>query len=201
MWIIILHDSLQVCSISRTCYSILKDVAMLAKAHYKVAKLPSHRGVSVQQLQTNYKAPNFLAALKVFLDSCATRDKVVLPVESDWFEVFNQLYIESGPSIVTRHGRGWQKIHAKPKVTAHGHKVKSPERFDMVFVWDEGHWLEDSFGPNTMYLSSSTWQVCADKYFSNLYRASVCHLQTSRTSRPLPTSTGLCGMVHLTPLL
>ena len=83
MWIIILHDSLQVCSISRTRYSILKDMAMLAKAHYKVAKLPSHHGVSVQQLQTNYKAPNFLTVLKVFLNSHATRDKVVLPVESD----------------------------------------------------------------------------------------------------------------------
>ena len=72
MWIIVLHDSLQVCSISRTHYSILKDVAMLAKAHYKVAKLPSHRGVSVQQLQTDYKVPNFLAVLKVFLNSRVT---------------------------------------------------------------------------------------------------------------------------------
>ena len=81
MWIIVLRDSLQVCSISCTRYSILKDVAMLVKAHYKVAKLPSHHRVSVQQLQTDYTAPDFLAALKVFLDSHATQDKVVLPVE------------------------------------------------------------------------------------------------------------------------
>ncbi|KIM60702.1 hypothetical protein SCLCIDRAFT_26392 [Scleroderma citrinum Foug A] len=126
---------------------------MLAKAHYKVAKLPSHRGVSVQQLQTNYKAPDFLAALKVFLNSRATQDKVVLPVELDRFEVFNQLYVKSGPSVVTRHGHGWQKIHAKPKVAAHGRKVKSPERFDTVFVWDEGHQPEDSFGPNTIRIT------------------------------------------------
>ena len=83
MWIIILHDSLQVCSISCTRYSILKDMAMLVKAHYKVEKLPSHHRVSVQQLQTDYKAPDFLAVLKVFLNSHATQDKVVLPVESD----------------------------------------------------------------------------------------------------------------------
>ena len=72
MWIIVLCDSLQVCGISCTRYSILNNVAMLAKAHYKVAKLPSHCGVSVQQLQTDYKVPNFLAALKVFLDSRVT---------------------------------------------------------------------------------------------------------------------------------
>ena len=63
---------------------------------------------------------------------------MVLPVELDQFKVFNQLYIESGPSVVTRHGCGWQKIHAKLKVTARGRKVESPERFDTVFVWDEG---------------------------------------------------------------
>ena len=130
---------------------------MLVKAHYKVEKLPSHHRVSVQQLQTDYKAPDFLAVLKVFLNSHATQDKVVLPVESDQFKVFNQLYVKSGPSVVTRHGHGWQKIRAKPKVTAHGRMVESPERFDTVFVWDEGHWLEDSFGPNSMYLSSLIW--------------------------------------------
>jgi len=37
------------------------------KAHYKVAKFPSHRGVSVQRLQSDYQAPEFLPALTDFL--------------------------------------------------------------------------------------------------------------------------------------
>ena len=71
-WIIFPHDSLQVCSTCLTRGSLLKDVVILVKAHYKVAKFPSHRGVSVQPLQNDYKAPHFLEALKDFLDSHAT---------------------------------------------------------------------------------------------------------------------------------
>jgi len=44
---------------------------MPAKAAYKVAKLPARR-VSIQQLQDDYQAPEFLAALKHFLNSHAT---------------------------------------------------------------------------------------------------------------------------------
>ena len=129
----------------------------LAKAHYKVAKSPSQRAVSVQQLQTDYKAPNFLAALKLFLNSCATQDEVVFPKESDQFDMFNQLYVASGPSVVTRHDRSWQKICAKPKVAACGHKPKSPARFDTMFVWDEGHQPRGFIRPDGMYLASSMW--------------------------------------------
>ncbi|KIM61751.1 hypothetical protein SCLCIDRAFT_25557 [Scleroderma citrinum Foug A] len=109
-----------------------------AKAHYKVAKSPSRCGVTVQQLQTEYKAPKFLAALKDFFNSCATREKVVLPEELDLFDLFNQLYIKRDPSVVTGHGSSWQKVHAKLKVTACGHKPESPARFDTAFMWDEG---------------------------------------------------------------
>ena len=129
----------------------------LVKAHYKVAKSPSQRAVSVQQLQTDYKAPNFLAALKLFLNSCATQDEVVFPKESDQFDMFNQLYVASGPSVVTRHDRSWQKICAKPKVTACGRKPESPTRFDTVFVWDKGHQPRGFIRPDGMYLASSMW--------------------------------------------
>ena len=128
---------------------------MLAKAHYKVAKFPSQCGVSIQQLQTDYKAHDFLAVLKLFLNSRATQDEVVFPKESDQFDVFNQLYITSGPSVVTGHGHSWKKICAKPKVAVNGRKAGSPTRFDTVFVWDEGHEPRDSFGPDSKYLALS----------------------------------------------
>ena len=56
---------------------------------------------------------------------------------------------------VTGHDHSWQKIHAKPKVAAHGRKPKSPARFDTVFVWDEGHQLRGFIRPDGMYLASS----------------------------------------------
>ena len=66
----------------------------------------------------DYKAPEFLSALKHFLTSHTTQDNVVLPVESDHFDVYSQLYIESPPSMVTGHSSVWKKIHARLKVTA-----------------------------------------------------------------------------------
>ena len=173
------------------------EVVVLAKAHYKVAKFPSHRGVSVQQLQSDYQAPRFLSALKDFLSSRATRDKVILPMETDRFDVFNQLYVESSPSMVTGHGSGWQKIRAKPKVAASGRKAESPARFDTTFVWDEGHGPNDYFEPNGTFPASTA--SCADDQFSDPCRASACHIQIARSSQPLPPSTGLRRMVHLAP--
>ena len=128
---------------------------MPAKAAYKVAKFPARR-VSVQQLQDDYQVPKFLAALKHFLNSRATRVKVVFPTESDRFEVFNQLYMANGPSMVTGHSSSWHKIRAKPKVAACGRKAESPARFDTAFVWDEGHQPRTLLEPNGTYLVSLT---------------------------------------------
>ena len=125
------------------------------QAHYKVAKYPSHCGVSIQQLQSDYNAPEFLAALEHFLRIHTTHKKVVLPVESDRFDIFSQVYVESGPSMVTGHSSVWKKICAKPKVAACGHKPKSPTKFDTVFVWDEGHQQHGFFGPDGKYTASS----------------------------------------------
>ena len=133
---------------------VIEGDGCASKSPLQSGKIPQH-GVSVQQLQTDYKAHNFLAALQLFLNSHATQDEVVCPKESDQFDVFNQLYITSGPSVVTGHGHSWKKICAKPKVAASGHKAGSPARFDTMFVWDEGHELRDSFGPDSKYLASS----------------------------------------------
>ena len=104
----------------------LKKLTAIVEARYKVAKVPYCCGVSVQELQSDFKAPEFLSALKLFLTSHATQDKVILPVESDQFDIFSRLYVESEPSVVTGHGRVWQKICARLKVAAHGCKAESP---------------------------------------------------------------------------
>ncbi|KIM55951.1 hypothetical protein SCLCIDRAFT_29991 [Scleroderma citrinum Foug A] len=109
------------------------------RTRYKVMKVPYHRGVSVQELETDYKAPEFLSVLKHFLTSHTTQANIVLPVELDRFNIFSRLYVESMPSVVTGHGSVWQKISARPKVAARGRKASSPARFDTAFVWDEGH--------------------------------------------------------------
>ena len=137
---------------------------MLAIAHYKVVKFPPHCGVSIQQLRTDYKAPKFIEALKHFLTSCAPRGKLVLPTESDTFDVFNHLHVSRGSSVVTGHGLGWQKIRAKPKVAARGRKAESPARFDTVFVWDEGHCPRFFGGHDGMYPVSLMWQGIAEDF-------------------------------------
>jgi len=158
-----------------------------------VAKVPYRCGVSIQELQTDYKAANFLSTLKHFLTSRATRDNIVLPVELDQIDVFSQLYVESAPSMVKGHSSVWQKICARPKVTAHGHKAKSPARFDTAFVWDKG--CQQSFlaGPDGKYQVFSTRRVCTDKYLtaSCAYHAGSSHFQAARASQGSPPSTGV----------
>ncbi|KAI6013137.1 hypothetical protein BKA83DRAFT_4063621, partial [Pisolithus microcarpus] len=61
------------------------------------------------------------------------------PVKSDLFDVYNWLYIETGPSTIIGHGPSLQKIHALPKVAVHGHKAEIPTQFDTVFTLEEGH--------------------------------------------------------------
>ena len=137
---------------------------MLAIAHYKVVKFPPRHGVSVQQLRTDYKAPEFVEALKHFLTSHVPQDKLILPAESDTFDVFNHLHVSRGSSVVTGHGLGWQKIRAKPKVAARGRKAESPARFDTAFVWDKGHRLRFLGGHDGMYPISLMWQGIAEDF-------------------------------------
>ena len=59
-------------------------------------------------------------------------------MESDCFDVFSCLYVESQPSVVTGHGSAWLKIRARLKVAARGGKAESPSKFNTAFVWDEG---------------------------------------------------------------
>ncbi|KAI6100928.1 hypothetical protein EDD16DRAFT_1495872, partial [Pisolithus croceorrhizus] len=56
------------------------------------------------------------------------------PSPSDQFNVYNHLYVDTGPSITMGHAHTVHKIHASPKAGACGQKVQTPARFDMVFV-------------------------------------------------------------------
>ena len=121
--------------------AVVEKPVTLVKTCYKVGKNPYDRGVSVQDLQSKYKALEFLSALKQFLISRMTHDKVVLPIESDRFDVFSHIYVESGPSVVTGHGSVWHKIRARPKVAGRGRKAESPARFDHQEIDENLRWL------------------------------------------------------------
>ncbi|KAI6010391.1 hypothetical protein BKA83DRAFT_4068620 [Pisolithus microcarpus] len=108
-------------------------------AYYKVAKVPPHRQVSVDRIRSDYNAQDFVPALKHFLSSRSGRQRVIQPIESDQFDVYNQLYIETGPSSITGRGPCLQKIHASPKVAVRGCKAKIPSHFDTVFMLEEDH--------------------------------------------------------------
>ncbi|KAI6026018.1 hypothetical protein EDC04DRAFT_2869309 [Pisolithus marmoratus] len=78
------------------------------------------------------------------------------PIESDQFDLYNQLYIKTGPSVITGHGVSMQKVHVSPRVASHGHKAKVPAHFDTVFMLDEGYQHVQMLMPNTVQVA----QVC-----------------------------------------
>ncbi|KAI6027998.1 hypothetical protein BKA83DRAFT_4462563 [Pisolithus microcarpus] len=119
--------------------SPLAERDTVSPAYYKVAKVPPHRQVSVDHIQSDYNAQDFVPALKHFLSSRSGRQQVIQPIESDRFDIYNQLYIETGPSSITGCGPCLQKIRASPKVTVRGRKAEIPGHFDTVFVLEEDH--------------------------------------------------------------
>ncbi|KAI6026905.1 hypothetical protein BKA83DRAFT_4463011 [Pisolithus microcarpus] len=119
--------------------SPLAERDTVSPAYYKVAKVPPHRQVSVDRIRSDYNAQDFVPALKHFLSSHSGRQQVIQPIESDRFDVYNQLYIETGPSSITGRGPCLQKIRASPKVAVRGRKAKIPGHFDTVFVLEEDH--------------------------------------------------------------
>ncbi|KAI6161278.1 hypothetical protein EDD17DRAFT_1886951 [Pisolithus thermaeus] len=106
------------------------------KAHYKVAKIPPHHQVSVNSIESDHQAFEFLPALEHFLVSQLGRKRVIRPIRSDQFDVYNYLYVTSGPSVIAGHSQSFQKIRASPKMAAHGRKAETPTRFDTVFMMD-----------------------------------------------------------------
>ncbi|KIK14334.1 hypothetical protein PISMIDRAFT_117262, partial [Pisolithus microcarpus 441] len=121
------------------------------KTRYKVAKNPSRRQVSVAHIESDYNAPEFIPALKHFLASNLDRRQVILPCPSDWFDVYNHLYVDTGPSVTMGHARTVHKICASPKVGARGRKVQTPARFDTVFVQGGEHPRTETILANSAY--------------------------------------------------
>ncbi|KAI5987191.1 hypothetical protein EDD15DRAFT_2174021 [Pisolithus albus] len=109
----------------------------LMQARYKVAKTPPRRQVSVDRIECDYGALEFIPALERFLASRLERHQMIQPNCSDRFDVYNYMYVETGPSVITGHDRSFQKIRASPNVAARGRKNESPARFDTVFILDE----------------------------------------------------------------
>ncbi|KAI6009336.1 hypothetical protein BKA83DRAFT_4467974 [Pisolithus microcarpus] len=107
------------------------------KVHYKVTKYLSHCRVTVDQIHTEYKAPDFILALKQFLASSSSRCYVIQPTESDCFDIFHSLNVVVGPSTITGHDKGMQRVRVTPMVAARGRKAECPGRFDAVFVLED----------------------------------------------------------------
>ncbi|KIK13944.1 hypothetical protein PISMIDRAFT_17641 [Pisolithus microcarpus 441] len=134
--------------------SDLPDASLLqtpVKTRYKVAKNPSRRQVSVAHIESDYNTPEFIPTLKHFLASNLDRCQVILPCLSDQFDVYNHLYINTGPSVTMGHARTVHKIRTSPKVGACGRKVQTPARFDTVFMQGREHPRMETFLANSVY--------------------------------------------------
>ncbi|KAI5982757.1 hypothetical protein EDC04DRAFT_2874303 [Pisolithus marmoratus] len=129
LWMVTVTLRCHVCvfSASETIVVINTAPCLAVKAHYKVAKTPPQCQLPVDHIECDYGAFEFIPMLKCFL------------ALSDRFNVYNHMYVETGPSIITGHSQSFQKIRALPYVAARGHKKETPARFDIVFILDEGH--------------------------------------------------------------
>ncbi|KAI6004577.1 hypothetical protein EDC04DRAFT_2611630 [Pisolithus marmoratus] len=119
--------------------SVSSDLGLCVKVQYKVTKYPSHCRVTMDQIHAKYKAPDFILVLKQFLASLSSRNQAVQPTESDCFDIFHSISIAIGPSTITGHDKGMQRVQATPTINACGHKPKTPACSDTIFVLEAGH--------------------------------------------------------------
>ncbi|KAI6126588.1 hypothetical protein F5141DRAFT_1186020 [Pisolithus sp. B1] len=131
------------------------------KTHYKVAKNPSHHQVSIFHIESDYKASEFIPALKHFLISHLDQCWVIQPSPSDWFDMYNHF-------VIMGHARTVHKIHASPKVGACGHKVQIPTRFDTVFMLGGEHPRMEIIFNLPDYLRSFPHPLAYVKWFTAL---------------------------------
>ncbi|KAI6037388.1 hypothetical protein BKA83DRAFT_4120872 [Pisolithus microcarpus] len=124
------------------------------KVHYKVTKYPSRCRVTVDQIHTEYKAPDFILMLKQFLASSSSRCYVIQPTESDRFDIFHSLNVAVGPSTITGHDKGMQRVRATPMVAACGRKAECPGHFNAVFVLEDSHQRSEALVPDSRSDSS-----------------------------------------------
>ncbi|KAI6018432.1 hypothetical protein EDC04DRAFT_2576252, partial [Pisolithus marmoratus] len=72
------------------------------------------------------------------------------PIRFNRFDIYHHMYVETGSSIFTGHGQGFQKIHASPNIVARGHKNETPARFDTMFILEEDNTHTDTIILNNM---------------------------------------------------
>ncbi|KAI6095192.1 hypothetical protein F5141DRAFT_1191401 [Pisolithus sp. B1] len=131
--------------------SSLPNVAVLQmSAHYKVAKTPPHCHVSINCIENDYLALEFLPTLEQFLVSQLGQCQVIQPIRSDWFDVYNHL-------IISGHGQSLQKIHALCRIAAHGREAKIPARSDTLAQVRVIFNLPDHFGSYPHPLAYIKW--------------------------------------------
>ncbi|KAI6155504.1 hypothetical protein BKA82DRAFT_3967408 [Pisolithus tinctorius] len=109
-----------------------------ANTCYRVTKFPSRSRLSIDHIQAEYKAAEFTPALEQWLSSYSGQHRAVQLTESDRFDIYHNLYVETGPSVITGHQESMQKIRAMPKVIGRGRKPDCSARFDTAFVLEEG---------------------------------------------------------------
>ncbi|KAI6154402.1 hypothetical protein EDD17DRAFT_1779867 [Pisolithus thermaeus] len=95
------------CARSAECISPL-TLFTTVNTCYKVAKTPPHHQVSIDSIESDYKAIEFLPTLEHFLVSQLGQKQ------------------------------SFQKIHTSPKTATCGQKAKTTARFDTIFIMDEG---------------------------------------------------------------
>ncbi|KAI5992617.1 hypothetical protein EDC04DRAFT_2872765 [Pisolithus marmoratus] len=117
--------------------------------HSQLRGFQPHALVTVDQIHIEYKAPDFILALKQFLTSPSSCCSIVHPTESDCFDIFHSLNVMVGPSTITGHDEGMKRAQATPMIAAQGRKPECPGHFNTVFVLEDSHQCTDALVPDT----------------------------------------------------
>ncbi|KAI5989448.1 hypothetical protein EDC04DRAFT_2873164 [Pisolithus marmoratus] len=116
-----------------------RQEAIHHKSAYLAWRQLKRQLATMDQIHSEYKAPDFIVTLKQFLASLSSQNQAVQPTDSDHFDVFHSISIAIAPSTITGHDKGMQRVQATPRINAHGHKPEIPAHFDTVFVSEAGH--------------------------------------------------------------
>ncbi|KIN96960.1 hypothetical protein M404DRAFT_161760, partial [Pisolithus tinctorius Marx 270] len=140
-----------------------EDRGRVPNTCYRVTKFPSRSRLSIDHIRAKYKAAEFTPTLKQWLSSYSA----VQLTESDRFDIYHNLYIETGPSIITGHQESMQEIHAMPKVIGQGHKPDCSAWFDTTFVLEEGCQRSMPLVPNSVQVAQVRVIFKLPDYFGN----------------------------------
>lgn len=98
---------------------------------YRIAKQPTHHGLSIQDLAQLYHAPNFIEALRSFLQERVPTNHT-LPTVHDRFDVYTTMTIFIPPTRFAHEIT--YRIRASPGCSRGPRKPAAPPRFDTVLA-------------------------------------------------------------------